>query len=103
MDIDAQGEGAVVGLPGFDDPALVRRTKHEERQHEHADKSIANIPEEARDQAGPEDNNYDAFLTHDKQDAQRQASAGARNGVKGKRNDLAARAPLHAIVRPLPH
>ena len=31
--------------------------------------------------------------------AERQASAGARGGVKGKRNDLAARAPLHAIVR----
>ena len=31
--------------------------------------------------------------------AERQASAGARDGVKGKRNDLAARAPLHAIVR----
>ncbi len=31
--------------------------------------------------------------------AQRQASAGARDGVKGKRNDLAARAPLHALVR----
>ena len=30
---------------------------------------------------------------------QRQASAGARDGAKGKRNDLAARAPLHAIVR----
>ena len=30
---------------------------------------------------------------------QRQASAGARDGVKGKRNDLAARAPLHALVR----
>jgi len=28
--------------------------------------------------------------------AERQASAGARDGVKGKRNDLAARAPLHA-------
>ena len=33
--------------------------------------------------------------------AERQASAGARDGVKGKRNDLAARAPLHALVRPL--
>jgi len=32
-------------------------------------------------------------------DAERQASAGARDGVKGKRNDLAARAPLHALVR----
>ena len=32
--------------------------------------------------------------------AERQASAGARDGVKGKRNDLAARAPLHALVRP---
>ena len=31
---------------------------------------------------------------------ERQASAGARDGVKGKRNDLAARAPLHALVRP---
>ena len=31
--------------------------------------------------------------------AERQASAGARDGVKGKRNDLAARAPLHALVR----
>ena len=30
--------------------------------------------------------------------AERQASAGARDGVKGKRNDLAARAPLHALV-----
>ena len=30
---------------------------------------------------------------------ERQASAGARDGVKGKRNDLAARAPLHALVR----
>ena len=29
---------------------------------------------------------------------ERQASAGARDGVKGKRNDLAARAPLHALV-----
>ena len=34
--------------------------------------------------------------------AQRQASAGARDGVKGKRSDLAARAPLHAQVRRLP-
>ena len=34
-----------------------------------------------------------------KEAAERQASAGARNGVKGKRNDLAARAPLHALVR----
>ena len=34
--------------------------------------------------------------------AERQASAGARDGVKGKRNDLAARAPLHALVgRPI--
>ena len=33
-------------------------------------------------------------------DAERQASAGARDGVKGKRNDLAARAPLHALVGP---
>ena len=32
-------------------------------------------------------------------DAERQASAGARDGVKGKRNDLDARAPLHALVR----
>ena len=31
--------------------------------------------------------------------AERQASAGARDGVKGRRNDLAARAPLHALVR----
>ena len=31
--------------------------------------------------------------------AERQASAGARDGVKGKRSDLAARAPLHALVR----
>jgi hypothetical protein len=31
--------------------------------------------------------------------AERQASAGARDGVKGKRNDLAARAPLYALVR----
>ena len=31
--------------------------------------------------------------------AARQASAGARDGVKVKRNDLAARAPLHALVR----
>ena len=31
--------------------------------------------------------------------AERQASAGARDGVKAKRTDLAARAPLHAIVR----
>ena len=31
--------------------------------------------------------------------AERQASAGARDGVKGKRNDLGARAPLHALVR----
>ena len=30
--------------------------------------------------------------------AERQASAGARDGVKGKWNDLAARAPLHALV-----
>ena len=30
--------------------------------------------------------------------AERQASAGARDGVKGKRSDLAARAPLHALV-----
>ena len=30
--------------------------------------------------------------------AERQASAGARDGVKGKRNDLGARAPLHALV-----
>ena len=30
--------------------------------------------------------------------AERQASAGARNGVKGKRRTLAARAPLHALV-----
>ncbi len=29
---------------------------------------------------------------------ERQASAGARDGVKGKRSDLAARAPLHALV-----
>ena len=34
------------------------------------------------------------------QAAERQASAGARDGVKGKRSDLAARAPLHALVRP---
>ena len=32
--------------------------------------------------------------------AERQASAGARDGVKEKRTDLAARAPLHALVRP---
>ena len=32
------------------------------------------------------------------QAAQRQASAGARDGVKEKRNDLGARAPLHALV-----
>ena len=38
------------------------------------------------------------FLHGSRQDAQRQASAGARDGVKGKRNDLAARAPLHALV-----
>ncbi len=31
--------------------------------------------------------------------AQRQASAGARDGVKGQRRTLAARAPLHALVR----
>ena len=31
--------------------------------------------------------------------AERRASAGARSGVKGKRTDLAARAPLHALVR----
>ena len=31
--------------------------------------------------------------------AQRQASAGARDGVKGRRNDHAARAPLHGLVR----
>ncbi len=30
--------------------------------------------------------------------AERQASAGARDGVKAKRNDLGARAPLHALV-----
>ncbi len=30
---------------------------------------------------------------------ERQASAGARDGVKGKGRTLAARAPLHAIVR----
>ncbi len=34
-----------------------------------------------------------------REDAERQASAGARDGVKAKRNDLAARAPLHALVR----
>ena len=34
--------------------------------------------------------------------AERQASAGARDGVKGKRNGLAARAPLHALVRRRP-
>jgi|CXWL01.1.fsa_nt_gi hypothetical protein len=33
------------------------------------------------------------------QAVERQASAGARDGVKGKRNDLGARAPLHALVR----
>ena len=33
------------------------------------------------------------------QGAQRQASAGARDGVKGNRRTLAARAPLHALVR----
>ena len=32
--------------------------------------------------------------------AERQASAGARDGVKGQRRTLAARAPLHALVRP---
>ena len=31
--------------------------------------------------------------------AERQASAGARDGAKGNRRSLAARAPLHAIVR----
>ena len=31
--------------------------------------------------------------------AERQASAGARDGVKGKRRTLGARAPLHALVR----
>jgi len=31
--------------------------------------------------------------------AQRQASAGARDGVKGERRTLAVRAPLHALVR----
>ncbi len=35
------------------------------------------------------------------QAAERQASAGARDGVKGKRKDLGARAPLHALVRRL--
>ena len=34
------------------------------------------------------------------QAAERHASAGARDGVKGNRRSLAARAPLHAIVRP---
>ena len=33
--------------------------------------------------------------------AERQASAGARDGVKGQGRTLAARAPLHALVRPL--
>ena len=33
--------------------------------------------------------------------AERQASAGARDGVKGKGRTLAARAPLHALVRRL--
>ena len=32
--------------------------------------------------------------------AERQASAGARDGVKGNRRTLAARAPLHALVMP---
>ena len=32
--------------------------------------------------------------------AERQASAGARDGVKGKGRTLAARAPLHALVSP---
>ena len=31
-------------------------------------------------------------------DAERQASAGARDGVKGQRRTPAARAPLHALV-----
>ena len=31
--------------------------------------------------------------------AERQASAGAHDGVKGQRRTLAVRAPLHAIVR----
>ena len=31
--------------------------------------------------------------------AERQASAGAHEGVKGQRRSLAVRAPLHAIVR----
>ena len=40
--------------------------------------------------------------------AERQASAGARDGVKGQGQTLAARAPLHALVRrlerePWPH
>ncbi len=35
----------------------------------------------------------------DAQDAERQASAGAHDGVKGQRRTLAVRAPLHAIVR----
>ena len=33
--------------------------------------------------------------------AERQASAGARDGVKGNRRSPAARAPLHALVRQL--
>ena len=31
--------------------------------------------------------------------AERQASAGAHDGVKGERRTLAVRAPLHALVR----
>ena len=36
---------------------------------------------------------------HPTQAAERQASAGARDGVKGQGRTLAARAPLHALVR----
>jgi len=41
-----------------------------------------------------------ALMTAIRVAAERQASAGARDGVKDKRNDLAARAPLHALVGP---
>ena len=39
-----------------------------------------------------------AAYRHPARSAERQASAGARDGVKGKGGTLGARAPLHALV-----
>ena len=69
------------------EPASVRATHHIGRI------TVADVELALRDPGG-----CWSYTIKRKQAAERQASAGARDGVKGNRRSPAARAPLHALV-----